>query len=277
MNKRNKKASKSFIKTLKSILETDEYSSIIQQTPENDGFIILDQQSLENIILPQHYNIKNFDSFRRSLNIYGFQVKKCKDGKKLYYNKDNNFGNETTFKRVPKKSIQEHIDLLDQTNLQLYFQLMELKQQQESIFLQIQKVIQIQQLISNQMKNLLIRYSKGAIYEMALVQKFPKFFYMFFQSLQNQQYKKHIKKSIIQATKQINQAQNPDIKLQNTNTICQLLRKHLQQFKLNLSFNIQILLKNLDQPEEIEQSIHEYESNFSNYFCLNQKQNNSQI
>lgn len=49
----------------------------------------------------------------RSLNIYGFQVKKRKDGKKLYYNKDNNFINETTFKRVPKKSIQEHFDLLD--------------------------------------------------------------------------------------------------------------------------------------------------------------------
>ncbi|CAK80284.1 unnamed protein product (macronuclear) [Paramecium tetraurelia] len=277
MNKRTQKASKSFIKTLKSILENDEYSSIIQCTPENDGFIILDQKSLENIILPQHYKIKSFDSFRRSLNIYGFQVKKRKDGKKLYYNKNNNFSNETTIKRAPQKLTQENLDLLDQTNLQLYFQLMELKQQQESLFQQTQKVIQLQQLISNQMKNLLIRYSKGAIYEMALVQKFPKFFLMFFQSLQNQTYKKHITKSIQLVTKQFHTAQNPEIKLPNTNNVCQLLSKHLQQFKFNLSFNIQLLFNNLDQPEEIEQSIHENESNFSNYFCLNQKQNNSQI
>ncbi|CAD8080487.1 unnamed protein product [Paramecium sonneborni] len=276
MNKRIQKETKSFIKTLKSILEKEEYSSIIQYTQENDGFIILDQTSLEKIILPRHYKIKNFDSFRRSLNIYGFQAKKNKNGKKFYFNKDSNFSNETFIKRVPKKFIQDNLDLLDQTNLQLYLQLMEVKQQQDSIQLQIQKVLQLQHLISNQMKTLLIRYSKGAIYEMALVQQFPKCFYLFFQSLQNQQYKKHIRKSIELATKQIHKVQNPDIGLQNTNNICQLLCKHLQQFQLNLSFNISLFLNNLDRPEEIEYSLNENESNFSNYFCLNSKQYNSQ-
>ena len=76
------KKTKSFLCKLYDILNDLEYGEIISWNKEGNGVIIKNITKLCKIVLPKFYKHKNYSSFVRQLNIYGFHKSQgiLKDG-----------------------------------------------------------------------------------------------------------------------------------------------------------------------------------------------------
>ena len=73
---KNKKAAKSkptsFIRKTYKMLSKSKNSEIVSWSEAGKNFIIHDQHQFTNVILPSYFKHKNFASFNRQLNMYGF-------------------------------------------------------------------------------------------------------------------------------------------------------------------------------------------------------------
>ncbi|PWA02972.1 hypothetical protein BB558_000867 [Smittium angustum] len=73
-----------FIKKLYRILEKDAYKSVIHWLDDGKSFLVLDQANFSNLVLPRHFKHKNFSTFNRQLNKYGFRKVKNTFSTKKY-------------------------------------------------------------------------------------------------------------------------------------------------------------------------------------------------
>ena len=67
-----KKIPNSFIRKTHKILDEDKFETIIRWTSEGLSFIISDLDAFTNTVLPVFFKHKNFATFVRQLNMYGF-------------------------------------------------------------------------------------------------------------------------------------------------------------------------------------------------------------
>ncbi|SCU78907.1 LADA_0A08482g1_1 [Lachancea dasiensis] len=67
-----KSGSNDFVRKLFKILESGEYTNIVQWTDDGDSFVVRDTNAFTTQILPQHFKHSNFSSFVRQLNKYDF-------------------------------------------------------------------------------------------------------------------------------------------------------------------------------------------------------------
>lgn len=66
------KKNKSFLLNLFDILNDDEYNEIIHWNSNGNGIVIANEDKLSDLVLPNFYLHKNYNSFIRQLNLYGF-------------------------------------------------------------------------------------------------------------------------------------------------------------------------------------------------------------
>ncbi|OLY80353.1 Transcription factor SKN7 [Smittium mucronatum] len=67
-----------FVKKLFRILEKDTYKKIIHWSDSGDSFVVIDQSEFSDFVLPRHFKHKNFATFIRQLNKYGFRKVKSR-------------------------------------------------------------------------------------------------------------------------------------------------------------------------------------------------------
>ena len=72
----NKRKSESFLSKLYDILSSANYNKIISWDKEGEKIIIFDVMKLCNEVLPKFYKHRNYSSFIRQLNLYGFRKSK---------------------------------------------------------------------------------------------------------------------------------------------------------------------------------------------------------
>ncbi|CAD8186114.1 unnamed protein product [Paramecium octaurelia] len=156
------KKNKDFIGTLRNILEVylfliknEDYQGIIQLLEEKNGFKILDLEQFKSGILVKHFTHNNYSSFRRQLNLYGFQSHKSNKNEILYTNDTFNFERDKKLKKQRKADIQtENIELEQKRQLN---QLLQLQQNQKQMMEQIQTIITTQKELKEKMKSQLKR------------------------------------------------------------------------------------------------------------------------
>ena len=68
-----------FLRTLYKILEDEKYPDIIGWSYSKDSFQIKQLDSFSSIVLPEYFKHKNYSSFIRQLNMYGFHKINSKD------------------------------------------------------------------------------------------------------------------------------------------------------------------------------------------------------
>ncbi|CAD8079106.1 unnamed protein product [Paramecium primaurelia] len=152
------KKNKDFIGTLRNILENEEYQGIIQLLKEKNGFKILDQEQFKSVILVKHFTHNNYSSFRRQLNLYGFQSRKSNKNEILYTNESFNFETDKKLKKQRKSEIcSENIELEQKRQLN---QLLQLQQNQKQMIEQIKTIITTQEETKQKMKCQLSNYVK---------------------------------------------------------------------------------------------------------------------
>ncbi|OMJ20638.1 Transcription factor SKN7 [Smittium culicis] len=67
-----------FVKKLFRILEKDTYKDIVHWSESGESFVVIDQSEFSNFVLPRHFKHKNFATFIRQLNKYGFRKVKSR-------------------------------------------------------------------------------------------------------------------------------------------------------------------------------------------------------
>lgn len=72
-DKSRKNEPNTFIKKTYKLLSRSKNSSMVSWSSDGQSFVIKDQFQFTNVILPQYFKHKNFASFNRQLNMYGFK------------------------------------------------------------------------------------------------------------------------------------------------------------------------------------------------------------
>ncbi|KAL3238524.1 kinase-regulated stress-responsive transcription factor SKN7 [Nakaseomyces bracarensis] len=81
-NNNGKPASNDFVRKLFSILESNQYPTIVRWSESGDSFMVLDTGKFTTQILPNHFKHSNFASFVRQLNKYDFhKIKRSNEEK----------------------------------------------------------------------------------------------------------------------------------------------------------------------------------------------------
>lgn len=109
-NNNNKPASNDFVRKLFSILESNQYPSIVRWSESGDCFMVLDTGKFTTQILPNHFKHSNFASFVRQLNKYDFhKIKRSSEEKqRLSYGEQSWEFENPNFKR----HYEEGLDLI---------------------------------------------------------------------------------------------------------------------------------------------------------------------
>ena len=95
------KKDKSFLLKLFDILSDTTYNDIIHWNLQGSGIIIMDIEKLSNIVLPKFFIHKNYATFTRQLNIYGFSKNKNK------LNEGEGYSHEIFNKNITKEEIKK--------------------------------------------------------------------------------------------------------------------------------------------------------------------------
>ncbi|CAD8078931.1 unnamed protein product [Paramecium sonneborni] len=199
---KSRKSKNGFMFKLKSILLNNKYKEILQQLDKN-GFIINDLEKFKNQVLKENYRHTNFNSFRRSLNLYGFCLKKYKKGKILYINPDFNINSE----QLPRKQ-QRQIDGQDLTSdlFRDFNIIFEIKESQKRLREQIQLLIEAQNNLHQKFQRQYQTYLKERIIQRIRFRKLEQFCFSFYLNIQDQKYKKIIEKSLVIVGKKLQES-----------------------------------------------------------------------
>ena len=73
---------------LYSILEQDEYPSIISWCLDSDNFIFYNRGKFQDEVMPQYFQSSSWQSFLKQLNVYGFRRATKSRDLTVYYHKD---------------------------------------------------------------------------------------------------------------------------------------------------------------------------------------------
>lgn len=77
------------------------YSHILNWEPTARAIVLLDRSAFETQVFPMYFGGKtSLKSFHRQLNYYGFEVRKCSQGRKIYINRDPTVTSLADFKRL---------------------------------------------------------------------------------------------------------------------------------------------------------------------------------
>ena len=95
------KKDKSFLLKLFDILSDTAYNDIIHWNLQGNGIIIMDIEKFSKIVLPKFFIHKNYATFTRQLNIYGFSKEKNK------LNEGEGYIHEIFNKNISKEEIKQ--------------------------------------------------------------------------------------------------------------------------------------------------------------------------
>ena len=95
------KKDKSFLLKLYDILNDNAYNNIIHWNLQGNGIIISDINNFSNLVLPKFFIHKNYATFTRQLNIYGFSKNKNK------LNEGEGYVHEIFNKKITKEEIKQ--------------------------------------------------------------------------------------------------------------------------------------------------------------------------
>ncbi|CAD8071336.1 unnamed protein product [Paramecium primaurelia] len=192
-----------FMFKLKSILLNNKYSDILQIYLDKNGFIINDMDKFKNQVLKENYRHTNFNSFRRSLNLYGFSSKKYNKGKILYINPNFNINSE----QLPRIQIRQ-VEIQDFKSelIRDYNILYEIRESQKNIMQQIKQLIEAQNLLYQKFQRQYLAYLKERIFQRIRFRKLERFCFCFYFNIQDQKYKKIIERSLVIVAKTLSQS-----------------------------------------------------------------------
>ncbi len=72
MNSKDNGRSSRYVLKIYRLISKGNHSAIIDWSPTEDGFVVLDISKFETEILPTLFKSSKFKSFRRQMNYYGF-------------------------------------------------------------------------------------------------------------------------------------------------------------------------------------------------------------
>lgn len=100
----------------KLVRAVQNHSHVLRWDPVACAIVLLDPKAFEEEVFPAFFGGKSsLKSFHRQLNYYGFEVRKCSQGRKVYINRDPTVTCLADFKRLvrrrpkPKPAVIFHI------------------------------------------------------------------------------------------------------------------------------------------------------------------------
>ncbi|CAK77547.1 unnamed protein product (macronuclear) [Paramecium tetraurelia] len=223
-----------FMFKLKSILLNNKYSEILQINLDKNGFIIHDLDKFKNQVLKENYRHTNFNSFRRSLNLYGFSSKKYKKRKILYMNPNFNINAEELLRiQIRPAEIQDFKSEL----IRDYNTLYDIRESQKKIMQQVQQLIEAQNILHQKIQRQYLAYLKERIFQRIRFRKLERFCFSFYFNIQDQKYKKIIERSLVIVAKTLSQSSESQMIL-DTYNLNQQQETYQQQFSMYLDRNL---------------------------------------
>jgi heat shock transcription factor 1 len=140
----------SFIRKTYKILAKSKHNHIISWSDDGFSFVIKDQHSFTNTILPQYFKHRNFASFNRQLNMYDFH--KTKEDILEFSHPLFQRNNETLLSQINRKSAEPQVfkastHELGQRLKKFQFQQNTMKEMLESLEKQYDKIVEQNQIL----------------------------------------------------------------------------------------------------------------------------------
>ncbi|CAD8073927.1 unnamed protein product [Paramecium sonneborni] len=268
------KREKGFIGNLKQLINSSEYGNIIKVLDSNNGFIIINDYEFQHQILKNHFKHSNIASFKRQLNMYGFQFTRTLEGyMKFQHNQFDSRNDEGL--QIRQNTLVSTLSL-DQELYLLKLQLKDIQRNQQIMQKQIREIIEQQKETQKNIKKAMLDYVRIRVNGQSRGKKVGKFVWKFHINITNKKYKKFLYKKWRQANHCLENLCIEDVNLQI------FKQQFYTPFLYNSIFDIKIpnfnlegseilqLCDNQDQNEDSDLDKLEVQSvsNISNYLNL---------
>ncbi|CAD8168723.1 unnamed protein product [Paramecium octaurelia] len=190
MNHSLQKKEKGFIGNLKQLLNSSEYSNIINVLESNNGFIILNLNEFQSQILKNHFKHSNMASFKRQLNMYGFEFSRTQEGLMKFYH--NQFDSRNNERLQMKQNTAKNTLTPDQELYLLKLQVQDIQRNQQIMQSQIREIIDKQQEIQKNIKKAMLDYVRIRVNGQTKGKKVGKFVWKFHRNITNKKYKRFL-------------------------------------------------------------------------------------
>ncbi|CAD8071340.1 unnamed protein product [Paramecium primaurelia] len=190
MNHSLQKKEKGFIGNLKQLLNSSEYYNIIKVLESNNGFIILNLNEFQSQILKNHFKHSNMASFKRQLNMYGFEFSRTSEG--LMKFQHNQFDSKNNEGLQMKQNSSINTLTPDQELYLLKLQVKDIQRNQQIMQSQIRQIIDRQQEIQKNIKKAMLDYVRIRVNGQTKGKKVGKFVWKFHLNITNKKYKRFL-------------------------------------------------------------------------------------